>query len=73
MVADPAWFPSAAMQTVGAMYAIFVAVYVLFIQRGQELGKRISKASVKLFLFFIVFSFNYNLYKCTCSLGSLCR
>ncbi len=33
MVSDPAWFPSAAMQTLGAMYAIFVAVYVLVLQK----------------------------------------
>lgn len=33
MVSDPAWFPSAAMQTLGAMYAIFVAVYLLVMQK----------------------------------------
>lgn len=33
MVSDPAWFPSAAMQTLGAMYAIFVAIYVLVLQK----------------------------------------
>ena len=33
MVSDPAWFPSAAMQTIGVMYTIFVAVYVLVLQK----------------------------------------
>ncbi|MDD5447046.1 MAG: hypothetical protein PHY36_04090 [Methanocellales archaeon] len=29
---DLAWFPSAAMQTLGAMYALFVAIYVFIIK-----------------------------------------
>ena len=33
MVSDPAWFPSAAMQTLGAMYTVFVAIYVLVLQK----------------------------------------
>jgi len=35
-MSDPAWFPSAAMQTLGAMYAIFVAIYVLALQKSPK-------------------------------------
>lgn len=30
---DPNWFPSAVMQTVGALYGIFIAFFVLILQR----------------------------------------
>ncbi len=38
-MSDPAWFPSAAMQTIGAMYAIFAAVYVLAL-RNEDVREK---------------------------------
>lgn len=35
---DFAWFPSAAMQTLGAMYAIFAALYIFVVSRNLELS-----------------------------------
>lgn len=33
---DLAWFPSAAMQTLGAMYAVFAAIYVLVVSKNSK-------------------------------------
>ncbi len=50
MVSDPAWFPSAAMQTLGAMYTVFVAIYVLVLQKEPTLYRPAN-------IYFIVLSF----------------
>lgn len=48
IMSDPAWFPSAAMQTLGAMYAIFVAVYVLAL-KDPTLRKKLSRELIDWF------------------------
>lgn len=47
MVSDPAWFPSAAMQTLGAMYAIFVAIYVFIIKDITQ--KKVGSVNIHTF------------------------
>jgi len=51
-MSDPAWFPSAAMQTIGAMYAIFAAVYVLALRQEltKKLPKRVNQSVFRAFL-----------------------
>ena len=39
---DPSWLPSAIMQTVGALYAIFIACFVLVIQNMSEIRKTVE-------------------------------
>jgi len=48
-MSDPAWFPSAAMQTIGAMYGIFALFFVLAVG-SPKLRKMLGRELLRLFV-----------------------
>ncbi len=48
-MADLAWFPSAAMQTIGAMYAVFAALYIYAAKRNSKTLTGTSKTPTRSF------------------------
>jgi hypothetical protein len=72
---DPSWFPSAVMQTIGALYGIFIAFFVLVLQRfnkndcngpvhesGKKFDKKINNiiSYFQVLTIFVVFIELYN-------------
>ncbi len=75
-MSDPSWIPSAVMQTVGALYAIFITCFVLVLQNvnkyqnvviynkkiGETFNKRLDKFGwlFKILTILVVFTELYN-------------
>lgn len=54
---DPCWLPSAVMQTIGALYGIFIAVFILIVQFLSNEKKNISTERFKQNIVDVVKSF----------------
>jgi hypothetical protein len=47
MPPDPTWLPSTIMQTIGALYAIFIAIFILVFQKLSQSKQTIEEDSTK--------------------------